>query len=789
MWYNYFKTAIRSFWRHKRFSFINLAGLTVGLCCGILIFLWAKDELSYDRFHPDADRIYGVFSSVKREGGEITTYRTTPYPLANVLESDFPEVELAVNFSRRQAPIFRYEDKVFKERGYYVHPSVFEMFSIPLLIGDPPTALADIHSMVISEDLAEKYFGKDWQAAGSKVLGQIIRTDNRQDFQITGVFQNLPSTSTLQFDFLIPIAEMIQRWPKYEKWSLFSHDLFVKLKEGTDAIAFEEKISQLIQERRDNKDLRLPIQLFTDMYLHSEYEGKADGGRIAYVRLFMLVAIFILMIASINFMNLTTARSTTRAREIGIRKVVGANRAKLIVQFLSESLLITAISAVLAILLIELLLPSFNELTAKSIDIDYSQPNYWLILLTTLTFTGLLAGIYPALLLSSFNTVSILKGTINQQVGGGLMRKGLVVVQFVMSVLLICGTLVVYHQLNYIKNKNIGLDRENVAYVHLRGNARSQYQSFKNELLQQAGLLSVTASNQSPISVSNSTTTVDWNGKSADEDVIFHAINVDYGFLETLKISLKEGRRFSKEFSTDSVTYIVNETAVRIMNMEDPIGQRFELRGVSGSIIGVVEDFHISSMYDPIKPVVLSLKPSGLSRLYVKISGEQMEEGIAGLQKVYEEFSPDYPFSYTFMDESYERMYKSESMIGKLANYFAAIAIFISCLGLLGLSVFTTEQRTKELGIRKVLGASEHELLLLIGKDVTILVILALLIALPISYYALGNWLDQYAYHADLNVSIFLTAGLLAILIAWLTIAYQVYKAARVNPVVSLRMD
>lgn len=792
MWINYFKTSIRNFWRYKLFSFINLAGLTVGLICSILILLWVQDEMSVNHHFENANQILAVYSNMEMSNGDIATWRSTPYNLAQILEDEFPEVIEAVVFNNWSIhSLFQYDDKYFKEKGYYTSPDVFNVFEIPFLIGNPATALTDIHSMVISEQLAIKYFGENWKDGTKDVLAKVIRVNNRQDFKIAGVFKDLPKQSTLQFDFLMPVEKLLDNSPGNKEWSNFNFNTYLKVTPKTDYEGLQEKIAGVISEKRENASgTTLIIQPFTDTYLYSEFEqGKVNGGRITYARLFILVAIFILIIASINFMNLATARSATRAKEIGVRKVVGANRSKLIAQFLSESLLLTSISLVASIFLIELLLPFFNNLTDKAIVVNYLDFNFWLIFLGVGIFTGLFAGSYPALFLSSINIVSILKGNAGREMKGGLLRKTLVVFQFTMSVLLISGTLVVYQQLNYIKHKNLGIEKDNVASIILEGEVRKQYEVFKYDLQQAPGILGVSAANQNPLSMANSTTSVEWDGKPEDKDIIFHAMTTDYDFLHTMGIELKEGRDFSKDFSTDSAMFILNETAIKAIGLKDPIGKRFSLWDEPGRIIGVVKDFHISSMYDPIEPVILLLAPDYVGLSYIKIKAGQTQEGLKSLENIYRKFNPSHPFEYKFLDESFDKMYRAETVIGRIANYFAGIAIFISCLGLLGLAAFTAEQRRKEIGIRKVLGASEKQLLFLMAKDVTQLVSISLLIALPISYLLMHNWLNQFEYRADLGWRLFAISGVIAILVAWATISYQVYKATKTDPAVCLRTE
>ncbi|MFB3131283.1 MAG: ABC transporter permease, partial [Rhodothermales bacterium] len=516
-------------------------------------------------------------------------------------------------------------------------------------------------SIAISESLAQKYFGPQWHA---RAMGQTIRTDNRQDLSVTGVFEDLPQTSTPQFDFVIPMEEYIQRNDWVEHWGNNGLRMFVRLEDGADPARVTAKIENVIKDHHESSDALLFLQPYTDIHLYSDFQdGQLVGGRIRYVRMFSIVALIILLIASINFMNLSTARSARRAREIGVRKAVGATKRTLVGQFIGESVLTALLALVLALGLVLGALPAFNELTHKSMAIDFLDPASWLVFLGLAVLTGLLAGSYPAFYLSSFNVIGVLRGAVTRRPGAVGMRKVLVVFQFVMSMLLIIGTMTVYTQIDYIRSKNLGMDRENLVVLNLEGGIAEQYDAFKQELLARPGIATVTTSSQNPLSVGNSTSDPTWDGKDPESEMLFHIINAHYDFFETMKMELAGGRVFSRAFATDSVNYVINEQAARAMAMDNPLGERLSFWGQQGEIIGVVKDFHIDSFYEPIEPTIIRFDPDNTWMLFVRTEAGKTQEALAGLEALYTTFNPDYPFDYRFLDESFERMYRSEVVI------------------------------------------------------------------------------------------------------------------------------
>ena len=610
------------------------------------------------------------------------------------------------------------------------------------------------------------------------------------------MFDNVPTSSSLQFDYILNWQIFLEDNSWAKNWTNNGPLTCVMLRKGTDAKAFENKISRFLDKY--NKDqtsqvyVRLGIQRYGDVYLHPDLDknGNISGGRIQYVKLFSIVAIFILLIACINFMNLETARSVKRAKEIGIRKVAGAIRFALVRQFMGEALLIVTTAVIISLALVTLVLPQFNQITGKDIHIPFKDAGFWLSLSALLLVTGFISGSYPAIYLSSFKPVRILKGSLKFSSSALWFRKGLVVFQFILSIVFIIGTIVVSKQVNYIQSLNLGYNRENLLYIPLEGDLASKYTVFKTEALKIPGVKDITHATDAPTKINNGTTGVLWEGKDPNSKIDFTQVGAGYDFIKTMHIQMLQGRDFSRDFATDSVNYIINETALKIIGYKNPLGKSLTLWGTKGTIIGVVKDFHFNSLHTAINPLMLRLGENfdgGIA--LVKTEPGKTKEALASLEKVYKELNPKVPFTYKFSDEEYQKLYKSEQVVSQLANYFAFLAIFISCLGLLGLVIFTAEQRTKEFGIRKVLGASPIILFNLLSKEFLMLIVVAIIIASPVAWYFSNQWLQDFAYKINISWTVFVIAGLLAVLIALITVSFQAIKAAIANPVKSLRTE
>jgi ABC-type antimicrobial peptide transport system permease subunit len=790
MFRNYLKTAFRNLWKNKAFSFINIMGLALGLACSLLIMLWVNDEYNVDAFHKNGSRLYSVYERQYRDG-QVDAFHGTPGVLADELKRVMPEVQYATNYAWNELSTFEANNKIIKENGNHAGQDFFKMFSYPLVEGNAIKALQSPLDIAISKKMAEEFFGSPAEA-----IGKTIRYQNTKDLKVTAVFDNVPANSTAQFDYILSWQHFLEGNSWAKEWGNNGPPCYIMLREGTDAKAFERKITRFLdnynKEQTPHSYIRLGIERYGDVYLHSNFDkqGNISGGRIQYVNLFSIVAIFILLIACINFMNLTTARSIKRAKEIGVRKVVGAVRFALIRQFIGEALLIVLIAVIIALLLVTLVLPGFNTLTEKQIHIPFNDPAFWLSITALMFITGFISGSYPALYLSSFKPVRVLKGSIKFSSSALWFRKGLVVFQFMLSIILIIGTIVVSKQINYIQTINLGYDRENLLYVPLEGDLLDKYKLFKNEALRMSGIKDISRITDNPTEIENGTGGVQWIGKDPNSDVQFTQSAVGYDFTKTMHLQLAKGRDFSKDFATDSVGYLINESALKVIGYKDPIGKPLTFWQKPGTIIGVLKDFHFNSLHEPIRPLVLRLGENiEWGQALVKTQPGKTKEALASLEKVCKELNPKFPFTYKFSDEEYGKLYKSEQVVNQLANYFAFLGIFISCLGLLGLVIFTAEQRTKEFGIRKVLGASPVTLFALLSKEFLLLVLLAMVIASPLAWIAMNNWLQDYAYKVNISWWMFVVAGLSAILIALITVSFQAIKAAVANPAKSLRTE
>ncbi len=786
---NYVLTALRGIRRHKAYSLVNIFGLVIGLACCFFILLWVEDELSFDRYHDEGDQIYRVMATSQYADGQSFTGSAVAKPLVDVLDETYPEITHSVLFDVESEAVLAVGDRIFRESGQYAGPEFFEIFSYHLLKGDAATVLDDPNSIVVSESLARKYFGDDWRESGD-IPGRVMLFDNRYDATVTGVFQDVPANSSYLFDYVVPAEEYARRNDWVNDWENGAFTVFVRLTPGADPAEVTDKIEHVVRENDETSNVDLFLQPYRDIYLRSDFEGgQLVGGRIEYVRVFSLVALFILLIAAINFMNLATARSGMRATEIGVRKAIGATRANLAGQFMAESILMAVVAYLLATGLVLVLLPSFNTLTGKSVSIDLLSPDLWLKFGGLAVLTGLVAGSYPSLNMSAHSAIAMLRNSLSRTPRRSKFRAGLVTFQFSISVVLIIATITISRQMGFIRSKNLGLDRENLLYVDLEGGIKDQYDSFKTELLREPGILSVASSSQNPLRSEMMTRSVNWEGKDPDDLKRFYVINVDYDFIEMVGMELNAGRYFSPEYGSDSTFYLINKTAVQATGMEDPIGERIRVWGRWGEIAGVIEDFHLRDMFTPIEPVVFRLAPEGVNKVFVRCEVGRTATALASLEKTYAGYNSAYPLEYHFLDDTFEEMYKSEFVIGKLADYFALLAVLIACLGLYGLAMFSAELRTKEIGIRKVLGSSVRAIVLLLTREFAVIILISCILAAPLAYAGMNTWLQGFAYHIDQSARTYVLAGVLAFVIALATVSYRAIRAAMVNPVESLQSE
>ncbi len=783
---NYLKIAFRNMNRHKGYSFINIAGLAIGMAICILILLWVQDELNFDRFHENAENIYRLNMHDQRYG---VVWPIVSIPVGPALKHEFPEVTDFVRVSDFSGLVSR-EDKKSDEIGAYVDPSFFEIFSFPFVKGDSKTALSAPSSIVISQEMAHKFFGT------GDPLGKNLKLNNALDFTVTGVIKDMPQNSHLDFDFLLPFEIFERKDREASHWGRFQIYTYAMLQDSTPFKDFENKIAGLLQEHNVREGPKLGLEPLIRIHLYA-----ADGGGdMRYVYIFSIIAVFILVIACINFMNLTTARSFTRAKEVGMRKVTGAKRADLIKQFMGESALFSLIALALSAVLVILLLPAFNNLAGKQLALN-PQGNWNSILgfAAIALFTGLLAGSYPALFLSSFRPTHILTRSFFPTAGRikkNLFRKALVVIQFSISVFLIISTFVIFKQIHFIRNRNLGYDKDHILSIPLRGAAAQQYEAFKSELLRDSRILHVTATSEVPILIYKVHIGYEWEGKDPSKESRMTEVLVDHDFIETLNMTVIQGRDFSKDHATDALeAYIINEAAVKAMDIESPVGKRFSApthAGMrEGTIIGVVKDFHFRPLHDEIDPLVMFIGPEQFNFLCVRVKPDASDlPGIIRyIENVWQKFAPNFPFMYNFFDSTFDRLYRSEQKTGSVFGYFTFLAIFISCLGLFGLAAQMTEMRTKEIGIRKVLGASVSGITLLLSKDFLKWVVVANVVAWPFAFFAMNKWLQNFAYKTKIGIEIFILSGILAFVIALITVSFQSIKAAVADPVDSLRYE
>nr|WKN36548.1 ABC transporter permease [Tunicatimonas sp. TK19036] len=779
--------ALRNFQRYKSSFFINLIGLSTGLACVLFIYLWVTDELSVDKFHEQDSQLYQIMENVDQAGGMITR-QTTSGPTAQALVSEMPEVENAVTTTSDHVMSFMLSvgDEDIEADGFYASMDFFQVFSYDLVQGDKAQVLSDKKSIVISEALARSLFG-----TAENVVGNIIEVQHEKEYQVSGVFENVPARSSVQFDFVLTFEGFWDENEWVTNWFNTAPQTYVLFKEGTDIAQFNQKIADLVRIKTDGQaDHRTPFATkYSNAYLYNQYEnGVQSGGRIEYVQLFSIIALFILLIACINFMNLSTARASRRMKEVGVKKAIGARRTTLIFQYLGESLLLVFLSLLLALLLVGVFLPQFNDITEKqltlTLDITFS-----LSLLGIVLLTGLVAGSYPALYLSGFNPAKVLKGKLNNLAGEVWIRKGLVVFQFTLSVILIVSVWVVYKQIEYVQNQSLGYEKDNILLLNREGPLRDaeKLNTFLEEARRIPGVLDASSSEHDMTGHNGGTYGVVWPGKDPEDRTEFERVAVGYDMIEMLGIEMQAGRSFSEEFSSENAKIIFNEAAIEFMGLTDPIGKVVQLWGEDKEIIGVAKDFHFDSFREEVKPLFFRFSPESTNYIMAKVEAGREREAIESLQRLFNDFNVGFTFNYRFLDEDYQALYVAEQRVSTLSKYFAGIAILISCLGLFGLASFMAERRLKEIGIRKVLGSSSINIVYLLSAGFTKMVLIAIFIALPISYFITQQWLQGFAFSIDLEWWYFAGAGVVALVIAWFTVGVQTIKAANVNPVQCLK--
>jgi putative ABC transport system permease protein len=790
MFKNHLKIAWRNLIKDRQFTLLNVLGLSAGLACALLIFLWVNDERSYDKFFANDDRLYQVMEHRKSDG-DVKVSDESSGLVSEILKAQMPQVQYAASLAPPewfQEFTLSVGDKNIKARGQYAGKDYFNIFSFKLLDGDKNKVLADNSSIVISDELAKKLFGTT-----ENIIGKPIDFQHDTTFFVSGIFEKIPSHSSQQFDFVLSFDYYfsVQSWVK--TWGNTGPHNFVLLKKGTDLNAFNKKIAGVIAANADDTTRSLFAAKFSDNYLLNSFDhGSQVGSKLIYVKLFSLIAIFILTIACINFMNLSTAKASRRMKEVGIKKVVGASRKQLIFQFLSESIILTLFAMTFALLIVWLLLPQFNHLTGKQIALT-PDPKIISSFFVIALIAGLLAGSYPALYLSKFNPLSILKGNLNTSVAEALSRKGLVVFQFTMSSVLIVAVIIIYRQVRFIQSTNPGYSKDNIVRFYSEGNIQGKEDQFITEMKKIPGVVNASFTFNNMIGRNFGVWGIGWEGKDPNADIYFEGFGAGYDFIETMGMQMKEGRSFSRNYGNDYSKIILNEAALKAMHLKNPVGKIVTVFGDKRQIIGIVKDFHFESLHESVKPAYFTLQQNpGKNpwfKMMVRIKADHQRQTIAAIQNLYEKNNPGFPFTFNFLSEAYQKQYDTETRIATLSRYFAGLAIIISCLGLFGLAAFTAQKRRKEIGVRKVIGASVRDITGMLSKDFLKLVVIALCIAFPVSWWLMNNWLQGFAYRIHISAGVFLLAGISIILITLFTISYQSIKAAIANPVKSLRTE
>lgn len=781
---NYFKTTLRSLLKNRAYSFLNIAGLAIGIACASFIFLWVQDELTFNHNFEKRDNLYTIYENQTYEG-KISTFHATPGPMAKAIKAEMPEIKNVARTGGTDNILFSLGEKAITEEGSYADPEIFSMLKLSFVHGDITHVFKELHSVVINATMAKKFFGD------SDPVGKTLKINNEQEYTVTGVFTDLPKNSTFKFQWLAPLANIDHKMPWMTGWGANWALTYVELVPSANVNGVNKKLQHYLASKNDGTQTECFLFGMNDWNLHDNFvNGKMDGGRIEYVRLFSIIAFIILIIACINFMNLSTARSEKRAKEVGVRKVMGAGKGKLIVQFIGEAIVMSFIAVFIAIGIIYLVLPSFNNLVQKDLYINISEPLHLTYLVSIGIVTGLLAGSYPAFYLSSFNPITVLK-SMKLPAGAGFIRQGLVVIQFSISIILIVGTIIIYQQIQHVKNRDLGYNKNDLIYVNTQGKLSAHFESVYQQLKQSGVVEEASLSDFPVLQVWKNTDNYSWEGKQPTQNPLISFENVSPQFVRTMGMKLTSGRDFYANPSLDTNSVIINEALAKQMGKQGHIGAIIrDVGNKSYEIAGIVKDFLYNDMYAAGAPLLLYNNPTGTDVLSIRIKRDvNLQSALVKIGAIVKANNPSYPFEYKFMDDDFDQLFKTETLTGKLAGVFASLAILISCLGLFGLAAYTAERRIKEIGIRKVLGASVAGLTGLLSKDFLKLVGISCLIAFPVAWWALSNWLQNYQYRITINWMVFAAAGILAMFIALATVSFQAIKAALSNPVNSLRNE
>jgi predicted permease len=788
---NFFLIAVRNISRHKGFTFINVTGLAIGLAASLLILLWVQDEFSFEKFNANAGNIYRVEED-QFYSGERYHVTVTPHPGGPAWKAKIPEIKEQTRINLWLPRIlFRQEDKLFFETSIAaVDSGFFNVFTFPMLMGDPETALKSPHSIVLTKKLADKYFGN------TNPVGKTLTLDNKYQFTVTGVLKDLPKNSMFSFTGIFPFSFLKEIGASDDNWGNNSIFTYVLLSNGADIKAVNKKLTDVVVENAPEMTTKYSLFPLLDIHLHGQFGFKETKGPVIVVTIFTLIAIFILLIACINFINLSTAKASGRGKEIGIKKVAGADQFSMIIQFMLESLLLVAVAMILALILVGISLNLFNTISGKSFILsDLMQGKFILSYIIVGILAGLISGIYPALYLSSFKPVVVLKGETISGKGSGRLRQFLVVLQFTLSILIAIAAVFMYKQLKFLQEKELGFDKENLICITMPDNMKSKYSSIKSELLKETLIQGVTASMWNPTSMGSNSGGASWDGKDPDKQVLIGTNGVDYDYLKTLNMKVISGRDFSKDFPSDMAkdttgNFLINEEVVRLMNIGDPVGKNFRFMGLNGTIVGVLKNFHFKGADQAIEPMAFALAPYMYLRvILIRLTPGNVPASLKVVEKAWKDIVPEYPLDYSFVDQDYDNLFKSQVRLSALLKYFTVLAVIIACLGLYGLSSYSAERRTNEVGIRKVMGAGAVKVIFTLSKEFLILVGISIVLAVPLGWIIVGNLLKQFAYRIEMSPVVFAGIAAGALVIAMLTVSFQAYKASGINPAEALKVE
>lgn len=787
---NFFRIALRNISRHKGFTFINVTGLAVGLAASLLILLWVQDELSYEKFNLNAENIYRVEQD-QFYSGERYHVTVTPHPSGPVWMEKIPEIKEQTRINRLPRILFRQGDNVFFESSVVAADSgLFKMFTLPLLWGDSETALNSPYSIVLTEKLANKYFG------ATNPVGKTLTLENKYQFMVSGVMKDIPKNSMFTFEAVLPYSFLKEIGAISNSWGNNSILTFVLLENGADIEAVNKKLTEIVRENNTQSTNNFLLFPLLDIHIHAQFGFEENKGPVIVVYVFTLIAIFVLLIACINFINLSTAKASSRGKEIGIKKVAGADQLTMVVQFMLESFLLVAMSLILALILVGLALGLFNTISGKSFNLsDLFHVNFMISFALVGMVAGFISGIYPALYLSSFKPVTVLKGETVSGKGNGRLRQILVVIQFTLSILIATTAIFMYLQFKFLQNKELGFDKNNLICIPMAEGMKTKYYSLKRELQKETLIQGVTAARSNPVRIGSNSGGANWEGKDPDKQVLIGTNTVDYDYLETLKMELVAGRDFSKDYPSDLArdttgNFLVNEEVAKIMGDGDHIGKTFSFMGINGRIVGVLKNFHFKGADQPIEPIAFALtEPNFLSVILIRIPAGNITSSLKLVEKIWKEVIPEYPLEYSFIDQDYDNLFRSQMRLASLLKYFTILALIIACLGLYGLSSYSAERRTNEVGIRKVMGADSVTVMYTLSKEFMLLVLISIIIAIPLGWIIVGNLLKQFAYRIEMSMLVFTGIALGAVIIAMLTVSFQAYKATGINPAEALKIE